>query len=107
MESALDWHSAFALLDWQVDLGADEAIGDTPVDRFAMAEEAPKKTNPKTPVQVVQRVEPDATDIARQAATAATSLDTLRAAMEAFDHCALKRGPGRWSSLTETPLPAF
>jgi DNA polymerase len=92
MESALDWHSAFALLDWQVDLGADEAIGDTPVDRFAMAEEAPKKTNPKTPVQVVQRVEPDATDIARQAATAATSLDTLRAAMEAFDHCALKRG---------------
>ena len=28
MESALDWHSALALLDWQVDLGADEAIGD-------------------------------------------------------------------------------
>lgn len=92
MESALDWHSALALLDWQIDLGADEAIGDTPVDRFAVAEEAPQKASTKVPTQVVQRVEPDAIDVARQAATGATTLDTLRAAMEAYDHCALKRG---------------
>ncbi|WP_375174469.1 uracil-DNA glycosylase family protein [Pseudooceanicola sp.] len=92
MESALDWHSALALLDWQVELGADEAIGDAPVDRFAVAEEAPKKPKDNVPDQPVQRQEVDAIDIARQAATGADSLETLREAMAAFEHCALKRG---------------
>ncbi|HAR52010.1 MAG TPA: uracil-DNA glycosylase, partial [Roseovarius nubinhibens] len=31
MDSALDFHTARALLEWQVELGADEAIGDSPV----------------------------------------------------------------------------
>ena len=92
MESALDWHSALALLDWQVDLGADEAIGDTPVDRFAVAEEIPKKAAANAPVQPVQRQEVDAVDTARQAATGASSLDDLREAIAGFDHCDLKRG---------------
>lgn len=92
MESALDWHSALALLDWQVDLGADEAIGDEPVDRFAVAEETPKKAAANAPVQPVQRQEVDAVDTARMAATGATTLDTLREAIAAFDHCDLKRG---------------
>lgn len=92
MESALDWHSALALLDWQVDLGADEAIGDTPVDRFAVAEEAVAKKAAAAPDAPVQRAEPDAVDVARQAATAATTLPALQEAIAGFEHCALKRG---------------
>ena len=34
MDPAIDWHAAKALLEWQVELGATEAIGDAPVDRF-------------------------------------------------------------------------
>lgn len=98
MESALDWHSAVALLDWQVDLGADEAIGDTPVDRFAVAAEAASKPKPgkpgaaNAPAQIVERKEIDAVEVARTAAGAAKSLADLHSALAAFDHCALKRG---------------
>lgn len=92
MESALDWHSAFALLDWQVDLGADEAIGDEPVDRFAVVEDAPKKPAENAPVHIVERQEIDAVDVARQAATGADSLETLRQALAEYEHCDLKRG---------------
>ena len=42
MESQLDWHSARALLEWQVELGATEAILDAPVDRFTLETTAPK-----------------------------------------------------------------
>jgi DNA polymerase len=92
MESALDWHSALALLDWQVELGADEAIGDEPVDRFAVAEEPRTKPDTPAPVQIVQRKEIDAVEVARQAATGAASLDALREAIAGYDHCTLKRG---------------
>ena len=36
MESQLDWHNARALLEWQVELGATEAIQERPVDRFSL-----------------------------------------------------------------------
>ena len=45
MESANDWHQAKALLDWQVELGADEAICDAPVNRY----EVPEKAKPAAP----------------------------------------------------------
>lgn len=99
MESALEWHSAVALLDWQVDLGADEAIGETPVDRFAVAADAEK--NPvqkpgaklgKAPNQPVQRKEIDTVEVARYLAQEAKTLEELRNAISGFDHCTLKRG---------------
>lgn len=76
-----------AALEWQVAMGADEAILDAPVDRTA----AP------APVSAVAH-EPeagagvDAVVVARQMAGSATSLDDLRAAMEAYELCDLKRG---------------
>ncbi len=78
-----------AALEWQVSIGADEAILDAPVDRTVVPE-APK-VEPAGPVSVdVPQV--DAAAIAAQMAGDAADLDGLRAAMDAFDHCDLKRG---------------
>ncbi len=78
-----------AALEWQVELGADEAIGEAPVDRYAA--ESSKK--PKPTVAAVQEVEEvDAVAIAKTAAEHASTLEELRAAMGAFELCDLKRG---------------
>ncbi|NVO57892.1 uracil-DNA glycosylase [Rhodobacteraceae bacterium B1Z28] len=93
MESALDYHTARALLEWQVELGVTDAIGDVPVDRYALPDTTPKTKKPaqaqSAPVKPVQ-VDPIAA--AEQAARGAKSLEQLRAVMEAFEHCELKRG---------------
>jgi uracil-DNA glycosylase family 4 len=95
MES-VDFHTARALLEWQIELGADECISDTPVDRFALPDQVnqPKKPASKPhltrgPVKMTER---NAVAEARTAAKGAETLDALRAAMEAFDLCDLKRG---------------
>ncbi|KUJ76388.1 uracil-DNA glycosylase [Ruegeria marisrubri] len=93
MESAIDHETARALLEWQIELGATEAIGDTPVDRYALPDTAPKAKKP----EVAQRApakpkEVDPVELARKAAAAANSLDELRAALQEFEHCELKRG---------------
>ena len=95
MESQIDWHSARALLEWQVELGATEAILDAPVDRFALEAAAPKPAAAKTAAaQSAPRPIPhqDSVQIAKQVAEAANSLDTLKAALASFEHCELKRG---------------
>ena len=94
MESALGYHDALALLEWQIELGADEAICDAPVNRYdlppapsaapACAASAPDAA-PETPA-----IDPVA--VATAAARQAGSLDALRAAMAAFELCELKKG---------------
>ncbi len=42
MESHLDHHAALALLEWQVELGATEAICDAPVNRYELPDTQPK-----------------------------------------------------------------
>ncbi len=105
-----------SLLAWYVDAGADETIGDAPVDRFA--------TNPRTsPISaasaeaespanrapdLVAEMQQDlatavpaistpplqsrsaAVQTAQEIAATASTLDELRAAFEAFDGCPLK-----------------
>lgn len=80
-----------AALEWQIAMGADEAILDTPVDRTTATspEAVTEKTSPVTPVVAPQI---DAVAVAREAAQAAKTLDALKAAMEAFELCELKRG---------------
>ncbi|MCR8548700.1 uracil-DNA glycosylase [Salipiger sp. P9] len=100
MDSGIDWHWARAALDWQLELGADEAIGEAPVDRFAVEAEAqaaraapaamPARRTMAPPPPVDSG--PDPVAIARKAAAGAATLDELRAAMAAYDHCELKRG---------------
>jgi len=101
MESASDWHSAKALLEWQIEMGADEAIEDAPVDRYALPETAKpaavakpagQAAAPVAPPAVVRPAEQDPVDVARAAAAAAGSLQELRAALAAFEHCELKKG---------------
>jgi DNA polymerase len=86
---------ALAALDWYRAAGVDTAVGDEPVDRFATSAIVPPKRLPPTqstsPAPVVP-VAPLVTDPSetRAIAAAATTLDELRAAMDAYDGCALK-----------------
>ena len=95
MES-VDFHTARALLEWQIELGADECIGDAPVDRYALPDKLSKPKQPeakphltKGPVRLAER---DAVAEAQAAAKSASTLDELRAVLEAFDLCDLKKG---------------
>jgi DNA polymerase len=88
-----------AALDWLVEAGADEAIAEAPVNRLAL--EPPPRTSrasAPTPLRHAVPARPapapiagDAIGTAQSLAAAATSLAELRAAMESFEGCALKR----------------
>lgn len=94
MESAVDYHHAKALLAWQVELGATEAMGDAPVNRYEVPEKlarpAAASTKAAAPVRVQEKT--DAVGDARAMAQGAGDLEALRAALAAFEHCELKRG---------------
>ncbi|NNK16187.1 MAG: uracil-DNA glycosylase [Sulfitobacter sp.] len=94
MESA-SFHHDLALLDWQIELGATEAIGDAPVNRYDVpaAVEKPKKaSSPEATPMNAGPAKVDAVAVSEQAAQAAQTLDELRAEMAAYDHCDLKKG---------------
>lgn len=93
MDSDLDFSTALAALAWQVELGADEALGEGPVNRYEAG--APEVAPAPPPVASVAETAPpggDAVSVARAAAARAGSLDALRAELAAFDLCELKRG---------------
>jgi DNA polymerase len=94
-----EFHNALAALDMQIDLGADEAILDAPVDRYALAEKQPKpaaKTEAPSaaePVKPAEKpIQTDAIADARKAAASASDLDALKSALAAYPHCDLKNG---------------
>jgi uracil-DNA glycosylase len=85
-------------LAWLVEAGADEAVGETPVDRFAAKAEAasppaaaPSPVGPAPKVSIPPQGEGDPIGDALALARAATSLPELKAALERFDGCALKK----------------
>jgi uracil-DNA glycosylase family 4 len=85
-----------AALRWLVEMGADEAIGAAPVDRFAPPPATPAPPPPtRSPAPPVQA----STALGRPAASAqtaaaiaqaATTLDELREALARFEGCPLK-----------------
>jgi len=80
-----------ALLDWQAELGADAALGDLPVNRYAV----PPPAKPAPHAVAAAPMAPVGDDpVARAAALAdaAADLESLRAAMAGFDGCDLKQG---------------
>ena len=90
----MDYETALALLEWQIELGADEAVGDIPVNRYELAARAPKaRATPPVP-QPAKAARPDVDPVAeaKAAAAAAQDLASLAAAMSAFSHCELRKG---------------
>lgn len=116
MTETFEHYDDLTMLEWFIAAGADEAIGDEPIDRFEAASEvksapiqanaanqpsiqplnqtrqsaqrtAPRPVAPK-PVSSTNGAGPEA---ARTVAAACNSLDDLKAAMEAFDGGLLKR----------------
>jgi uracil-DNA glycosylase len=85
--------AALAALAWQLELGADEAVQDQPVNRYedvAKPVAAPRPV--AAPVVAPAAVMGDAVQAAEAAAAGAGDLAALRAALAGFDGCELKRG---------------
>ncbi|MDH3240806.1 MAG: uracil-DNA glycosylase [Alphaproteobacteria bacterium] len=99
----------YSALKWQIEAGADEAIGETPVDRFAeappsppppkvrppapprqAAPSAPRAAPSSPPAAPLPAADPASQD-AKAIAAGAKTLEDIRAALEAFDGCPLKR----------------
>ena len=92
MESGDTFWRDLALLDWQVELGADEAISETPIDRYAL-DPAPVKPAPKAAKPgPVKMPEADPVGEAKAAAAGAADLPALAEAMQAYEHCEIKKG---------------
>lgn len=98
MDSAVEYYEAKAALEWQIELGADEAIGDAPLDRYELVAEAPKPkaTKAQAPTKPsaapIALVEVDAVAVAKAVAANVADLAGLKAALAAFELCELKRG---------------
>ena len=92
-----------SILNWLVEAGADEAITEQPVDRLVTRAIIPSplpgeagRTVPLPPSRGAARPVPqggivDTIGSAQAVAANAATLDELKAALEAFDGCALKR----------------
>ena len=89
-----------AALRWQIEAGADEAVGEAPIDRYAAARAAkpvaapapaaPAKAPPRRPAPAPLASAEAQLASARSLAGNANTLEELRAAVEAFDGCPLK-----------------
>ncbi|MEP2028552.1 MAG: uracil-DNA glycosylase [Paracoccaceae bacterium] len=90
MES-MDFYTAKALLEWQVELGATEAIADVPLNRYDIPDSAPKREEPHFAAPATSR-DVDPVKEAERLAADSGSLEGLRAALDGFEHCELKRG---------------
>jgi len=86
---------ALETLNWLVEAGADEAIGETPANRL-QAKSAPSLTTPMPARPSAAAAKPtlsgsDAVGDAQALAASATNLAELKSAMEGFEGCSLKR----------------
>lgn len=104
MTLAMDPRLIAALLEWQAELGADEFIGDEPLDRFALheAEMAARATRAPAPTgrQVAEPPPPppkvDPVIEAQNLVNSATSLEHLSELQSTFTHCDLRKGAGHF-----------
>ena len=99
----LDRDARLALLRWYIEMGADEAIGAEPVNRFAPAPATPASILAPTPrpsaASATAAAPPkalteslaEAAQSARQLAASSETLEALAAVIAGFDGCGLKR----------------
>lgn len=101
----MDFYAVRSALDWQIELGADEAICDEPINRYEAPAEAPKALPDAAPAlraaaaperpaipEIPQAPQVDAAAEAAVQAESAQDIKALHVAMAAFEHCELKRG---------------
>lgn len=86
------------MLEWQLAIGVDEAIGDQPIDRYAAAAPPPRSqpvANTPAPCSPQENSGLSSADevvtTARRLAAGAANLQQLRAALADFDGCPLKQ----------------
>jgi len=95
MDSAalhMDFHAARALLEWQVELGADSPVGDAPVNRYELSAEAPKMRTMASGAAPALAAGADPVAVALAAAAGVADLFELAEVQAAYDLCELKRG---------------
>jgi uracil-DNA glycosylase len=89
-----------AALRWLVEAGADEAVGEEPVDRYALSAQPAAPRPAPLPAAPIMRPAPSSAPLpaptaalqsARALAAAARSVAELAEALAAFDGCPLKR----------------
>ncbi|MEM1360221.1 MAG: uracil-DNA glycosylase [Pseudomonadota bacterium] len=86
-----------AALKWQIELGANEAIAETPIDRFVAPKPSPQavphqRKAPSQPAVTPPLSSGDPVEAAKAAAAAAETLEDLHDAMTAYSHCELRLG---------------
>ena len=95
------WQAALAALDWQVELGLADWVQDGSINRYDLPDRLERSVVSDTalPARAAALAKPapdapkaDPVAAATQAAQNAQTLDDLRAALTAFDHCELKKG---------------
>jgi DNA polymerase len=92
---SLDFHTARALLEWQLELGADEPVGEAPVNRYELQPEAARpapRSAEAPPAPAAPVAGGDPVEVARVAASAATGLADLAERQAAYELCELKKG---------------
>ena len=109
-----EWNRALAQLMWHVELGAVDALGAEPVDRYALPKAAPALAAPPVappvgqtdaalrmagapaasapPVSAPPPVKMTEADVTRALAHEAKDLEALRRTMAEYDGCELKKG---------------
>ncbi|MCX7888876.1 MAG: uracil-DNA glycosylase [Rhodobacteraceae bacterium] len=102
MSDAETREAMLAALAWQVELGADEPVGDAPVNRYAAPAEASSPAQARAPGPATAAAAPGPAPVdgsaadpvaeAEALAAAAATLEALAAAQAAYDRCELKRG---------------
>lgn len=93
MESRLSYQTALHALEWQVELGVDETICETPLNRYGLDPTPPKPGPAAAPdPDPAPSAARDPVAVAKAAAAGAASLGALRDALAAYEQCDLKRG---------------
>ncbi len=89
-----EFEAALAALEWQIEIGATEAIGDEAVNRYEVEHSSPKPAARPRPMAQTERPgsEDEAVAVARATAAACGDLIALREGLATYDHCDLRKG---------------
>ena len=86
----IGWQIARESLEWQVELGVVDAIGDIPIDRYDVPVEKPQPAF--SPPTIMAPMSLDPVEVAEKSAASAQNLAGLKQALKDYPHCELQRG---------------